>query len=213
MKWEEANTWKRTDGIRKIVLKIKIKRQLHSIDYEFIYREICTRLPPPPPFTPPLILNLLNDKRLLVVEIPRRHVEIAANQHRHLSQIQGSSNRNMGAIMLHGPTGRWCSKLRRHMQLLQEGLVADLLESAHSAETLHRNRPRLSFNFLSRDGVLGHGSRAPSQLKQDTVILDRIILGSVHYHKHGTLMNSGYGTDNNSSCSCCWTQSAADDSR
>lgn len=135
---------------------MKIKDSIHGNNF-FIYI-ICTKLiavlavvaPPPPP---------LQDECLLVVEIPRRHVEVTADQHRHLGQCQRPLDRDVIAVVLHRPAGRRRSKLCRHVQLLQEGLVPQLLQHTDTAETRHVAGPRFAFHLLSGQQQLRCGGR------------------------------------------------------
>lgn len=114
------------------------------------------------------------DERLLVVQIPRRHVELSANQHRHLSQCQRSTDRDVRSIVLHCPAGRWCSEFRGHVQLLQERLVPYLLQSTYTTETRHVRGPTVLLDDLRWDEELRDRSGTPAQIKDDSVILHGI---------------------------------------
>lgn len=116
------------------------------------------------------------DERLLVVQIPRRHVELSANQHRHLSQCQRSTDRDVRSIVLHCPAGRWCSEFRGHVQLLQERLVPYLLQSTYPTETRHVRGPTVLLDNLRWDEELRDRSGTPAQIKDDSVILHGILV-------------------------------------
>lgn len=111
-----------------------------------LFTQICTH--PSPPRTSSHLKDLSlsvshifrsltprrNDERLLVGQVLRRHLEVAAQEHGHVGQVEGPPHRDVRAVMLHRPAGRGLFGRRGELQLLEEGLVAQLLYHAFLAE-------------------------------------------------------------------------------
>lgn len=111
---------------------------------------------------------------LLVVEIPRRHLEVSAEQHRHLGQRQRPMNRDVRSVVLHRPARIGGSEFTLNVQLLEKCLIAHLLQQTHAAEAGHVYGSRRTFNFFRWDWILRCGCRTPFEIEANTMIFHYI---------------------------------------
>lgn len=123
----------------------------------------------------------LQDEGLLVLQILRGHLEVAADQHGNLGQVQRPVDGQVRAVVLHGPVGEGSvDDVRGDVQLRQEGLVAHLFQHTVLTETGHAAAACLVLDFFDGDGELGDGGGTATGLEHDAKVLDFLNL-MIHF--------------------------------